>query len=29
MYLQNTDIKDKLLASAILYSHVASKVLQE
>ena len=29
MYLQNTYMKDKFLASAILYGHVASKALQE
>ena len=29
VYLQNTYIKDKFLASAILYRHDASKVFQE
>ena len=29
MCLQNTYIKDKFLASAILYNHSASKAVQE
>ena len=29
MWQQNADIKDKFLASAILYNHGASKAVQE